>query len=460
MKKYYFSAVVLLCSLLSFSLTASAQVSTKVVSVPSCQGDTNYTIGRVSTDGEHIISFHHDGYLNEFHWSDPINLATKKFKIPMLVNDFEVYDGFVFFCGTHQGNGVVGYFAEDAFINGFNLNAPPLVPYIYYPDYNFSFISIAHVENMTRLEVFENPEADKITIAAVGEMFNYLTDARTNIFLITLSHSNGITAYYDYYPLLFYVGSPYRLIEDVAITDNYIVTSGVYKYGTQDYILMTRIDKNNTSTINYSWHDEFAGDMNSYFYSIETTKGDEVVISSLLYNPTEQSFVIPLHVFDASIPDFINSQIVPIYQKTEFNNDMQFFWEDNSLLLLQRNYYPSTSSFQTPVIYDLLPYNTTPYITNTIYDDNGNNYNSLDRFHNYRFLASGESNILEHLFMLRDKSASFQSYCFKTMQHTVLPTQKPSSNPNSPLTSTTTSVTIDILYPDITILQMIEECNQ
>ena len=460
MKKYYFSAVALLCSLLSFSLTASAQVSTKVVSVPSCQGDTNYTIGRVSTDGEHIISFHHDGYLNEFHWSDPINLATKKFKTPMLVNDFEVYDGFVFFCGTHQGNGVVGYFAEDAFINGFNLNAPPLVPYIYYPDYNFSFISIAQVENMTRLEVFENPEAEQITIAAVGEMFNYLTDARTNIFLITLSHSNGITAYYDYYPPLFYVGSPYRLIEDVAITDNYIVTSGVTNLLSQDNIVMTVIDKNNISSLYYYLSLETAGDMNSYYYSIESTKSDQVVISSLLYNNTEKSFVIPLHVFDASIHDFINSQIVPVYQKTEFNNDMQYFSEDYSLLLLQRNYYPQTSASQNPVIYDLMPYNTTPYTTNTIYDYNGNNYNSLDRFPSYSFLASGESNTLEHLFMLRDKSASFQSYCFKTMQHTVLPTQKPSSNQNTPLTSTTTYVTIDILYPDITILQMIEECNQ
>ena len=460
MKKYYFLALVLLSSLLSFSLCASAQISTRVVSVPSCQGDTNYTIGRVSTDGEHIISFHHDGYLNEFHWSDPINLATKKFKIPMLVNDFEVYDGFVFFCGTHQGNGVVGYFAEDAFINGFNLNAPPLVPYIYYPDYNFSFISIAQVENMTRLEVFENPEAEQITIAAVGEMFNYLTDARTNIFLITLSHSNGITAYYDYYPPLFYVGSPYRLIEDVAITDNYIVTSGVTNLLSQDNIVMTVIDKNNISSLYYYLSLETAGDMNSYYYSIESTKSDQVVISSLLYNNTEKSFVIPLHVFDASIHDFINSQIVPVYQKTEFNNDMQYFSEDYSLLLLQRNYYPQTSASQNPVIYDLMPYNTTPYTTNTIYDYNGNNYNSLDRFPSYSFLASGESNTLEHLFMLRDKSASFQSYCFKTMQHTVLPTQKPSSNQNTPLTSTTTYVTIDILYPDITILQMIEECNQ
>ena len=460
MKKYYFSAVVLLCSLLSFSLTASAQVSTKVVSVPSCQGDTNYTIGRVSTDGDHIISFHHNGNKNEFHWSDVTNMITRKFEIPMLINDFEVYNGFVFFCGSYLGKGVVGYFSEDAFINGFNQNPLPSLPYIFYPDHNFSYFTIAHVENMTRLEVYLQPEEKMITIAAVGEMFNYLTDPRTNIFVIKLGQIYSNTAYFEYYPLLFYVGSPYRLIEDVAITDNYIVTSGVYKYGTQDYILMTRIDKNNTSTINYSWHDESAGDMNSHYYSIETTKGDEVVISSLLDNPTVQSFVIPLHVFDASILNFINSQIVPIYQKTEFNNDMQFFWEDNSLLLLQRNYYPSTSSFQNPVIYDLLPYNTTPYTTNTIYDDNGNNYNSLDRFLNYRFLASGESNTLEHLFMLRDKNASFQSTCFKTLQHNVRPVKPPVLFHSDSLPANQNSEIFKTIYPSVNALLMNEDCNQ
>ena len=185
-----------------------------------------------------------------------------------------------------------------------------------------------------------------------------------------------------------------------------------------------------------------------------------MVISSLLYNNTEKSFVIPLHVFDASIPDFINSQIVPVYQKTEFNNDMQYFSEDYSLLLLQRNYYPQTSAFQNPVIYDLMPYNTTPYTTNTIYDYNGNNYNSLDRFPNYSFLASGESNTLEHLFMLRDKSASFQSYCFKTMQHTVLPIQHPTANFYYNFPVATDSESIQVIYPDITSLQMIEDCNQ
>ena len=460
MKKYYFSAVVLLCSLLSFPLSAFAQVSTKVVSVPSCQGDTNYTIGRVSTDGDHIISFHHDGNKNEFHWSDVTNMITRQFEIPMLVNDFEVYNGFVFFCGSYLGKGVVGYFSEDAFINGFNQNAPPSLPYIFYPDYNFSYFTIAHVENMTRLEVCSLPDKDIITIAAVGEMFNFLTDPRTNIFVIKLGQIYNNTAYYDYYPGLDNHTSIYRLIEDVAITDKHIVTTGAHYTSYQDLILMAIIDKYNTSNLNFSWYPESAGIMNSHFYSIESTKDDEVVISSLLYNPAVQSFVIPLHVFDAGIPAFINSQIVPIYQKTEFNNDMQFFWEDNSLLLLQRNYYPSTSSSQNPVIYDLLPYNTTPYTTNTIYDDNGNNYNSLDRFLNYRFLASGESNTLEHLFMIRDKSASFQSTCFKTLQHTVRPVNYPVSNVNLQVQANSESEIIKTLYPIVNALLMNEDCNQ
>lgn len=44
MKKYYFSAVVLLCSLLSFPLSAFAQSSNKLVYVDQCYGEPDNQI--------------------------------------------------------------------------------------------------------------------------------------------------------------------------------------------------------------------------------------------------------------------------------------------------------------------------------------------------------------------------------------------------------------------------------
>ena len=425
MKKYYFSAVVLLCSLLSFPLSASAQSSNKLVYVDQCYGDPDYTIGRVSTNGQYIISYHFSSTTNEFHLSDASASTSLQFKItlPLRVCDFEIFEGFVFFCGIYNGNAVVGYFSEDVFIYNFSQTTPIYNPGLYYPSYNFSYVPIIEVTTMTRLEVYRSPVDGKITIVAVGEKPNYPAQPQSMCYIIPLD--NISTVNYDYYTPA-NTNNYYCEFQDVAITDNYIILSGVHSGASQDKIVMTVFNKSAPQTSATSYYfDEMSGDMNSYHYSIESTKDDEVVISSLLLSYTEQSFVIPLHVFDASIHDFINSQIVPICQKTEYHNEMQYFKEDKSLLLLQRNYYPTTNSTRKAVIYDLLPYNTTSYITKTIYDDRGNMFNTIDRFLDYRFLVSGEMSTDEHAYFIRKKNASFQSSCFESLDQKVKTGEKP-----------------------------------
>ena len=425
MKKYYFSAVVLLCSLLSFPLSAFAQSSNKLAYVDQCYGDPDYTIGRVSTNGQYIISYHFSSTTNEFHLSDASASTSLQFKItlPLRVCDFEIFEGFVFFCGIYNGNAVVGYFSEMVFFNNFSTATPAYNPGLYYPSYNFSYVPIIEVTTMTRLEVYRSPTDGKITIVAVGEKPNYPAQPQSKCFIIPFDNTSLV--YYKFFTPT-NTNNYYCDFQDVAITDNFIVTSGVHSAAWQDNIVMTVFNKNNPLYLATSYYfDEISADMNSYHYSIESTQDDEVVISSLLLNITEQSFVIPLHVFDAGIHDFINSQIVPICQKTEYHNEMQFFKEDKSLLLLQRNCYPTTNSTRKAVIYDLLPYNTSPYNTKTIYDDRGNMFNTIDRFLDYRFLTSGEMSTDEHAYFIRKKNASFQSSCFESLEEKVKPVEIP-----------------------------------
>ena len=197
MKKYYFLAVALLCSLLSFPLSAFAQSSNKLAYVDQCYGDPDYTIGRVSTNGQRIISYHFSSTTNEFHLTDASASTSLQFKItlPLRVCDFGIFEGFVFFCGIYNGNAVVGYFSEDVFTNNFSTATPAYNPGLYYPDYNFSYIQIGNMTTMTRLEVYRSPADGKITIAAVGEKLNFPLLSESNYFIITLDNNSSVFYY-------------------------------------------------------------------------------------------------------------------------------------------------------------------------------------------------------------------------------------------------------------------------
>lgn len=197
--------------------------------------------------------------------------------------------------------------------------------------------------------------------------------------------------------------------------------------------------------------------MNSLYYSIEHTVGDDVAITSLVLDNSNSTYYIPVHIFDVSTTSFINSQVLPVIEKTAFNNEMLYLQEDSTLLLLHTNFYPIVGATNS-VIYNLKPYRISSYTSNTIYDTLSR-YNSLDRFSSNYFLATGESLIKGHDFLIKDWNTFFQSKCIDSQQHTVTPTNTPTYNLDSFGNNYFKSRSIKKSYPQLEPRSLLEMCT-
>ena len=105
---------------------------------------------------------------------------------------------------------------------------------------------------------------------------------------------------------------------------------------------------------------------------------------------------------------------------------MKYFPINNTLLLLQTNYYPNHSA-ENSVFYYLEPYNTSTYNALTIYD-NDSYYYSLDRFSSNLFLATGELKALSHSFLIHDIMSVPQTICLIEAYETIN-----TNNPPNPI---------------------------
>ena len=384
-----------------------AQYSTERFNTVNCKGIWDRAIGRAADGVSRIVSYHEIAG-GEFHLTDISDSTTFHFDVPvgMYVNDLEVYNDTVFFCGRYYGRAVVGHFPLEAFAYGF-YPIGTVLPYVAPPypvSISFDYYLFPEEKNMTHLEVYTSPVDGKTTVAAVGETWSSLSDVYTSLYIISLG---GSTISYKEF------GTntiPCGVFQDVAVTDNYIVTTGVYPYSSSDCITMTFVDKSNTGTLHPYFYDEPAGVWPVPILSIEHLQEDEVAISSLVCNGSSSPYDISLHVYDVSTLTFTHSQTVPVLEKDAPGNKMLYFQEDSTLLLLHTNLYPDIDNGSS-AIYTLLPYATSNYLTNTIYNSDSS-FNSLDRFQDFRFIATGQLSDLQHSFFIHDKQASFQSSCF------------------------------------------------
>ena len=424
---------------------AIAQYSTERFNTVNCKGIWDRAIGRAADGVSRIVSYHEIAG-GEFHLTDISDSTTFHFDVPvgMYVNDLEVYNDTVFFCGRYYGRAMVGLFPLEAFAYGF-YPIGTVLPYVAPPypvSISFDYYLFPEEKNMTHLEVYTSPVDGRTTVAAVGETWNSLSDVYTSLYIISLG---GSTISYQEF------GTntiPYGVFQDVAVTDNYIVTTGVYPYSSSDCITMTFVDKSNTGTLHPYFYDEPAGVWPVPILSIEHLQEDEVAISSLVYNGSSSPYSISLHVYDVPSLTFTHSQTVSVLEKDAPSNKMLYFHEDSTLLLLHTNLYPDLSAVSS-AIYTLLPYATANYMTNTIYNKDSS-FNSLDRFQDFRFVATGHLTDLQHSFFIHDRQASFQSSCFLSNSHKVSVANTPTNNqffsPNN-YTYTTTVITE---YPTVT----------
>lgn len=378
--------------------------------VPSCAYSSDQAIGRVSSDGSHIISYHYHSTYGEFVWPDLGTNNCHKFNLQdnIFVYDFERMGDTVFFCGYNKSIAIVGFFTESVFTSGSG---------------NVFYAKVPETGCLNKMEVYSDPNTQNPVVAAVGQngidTNQFIT---TSIFVFEFSGGNVTYKHKDY--SMFWQN---RIYQDIAVTDNYIVAVGICNFASNQ-IALTTIDKKNTLFYNRYIPIEIAGNMNSINYSIEYLQDDEVAISSLVDNPSTPSiFVSPVHVFDAASATFVNSQTVPLLQKSAPYNEMKYFPDNQTLLLLQTNDYPVLFTTNS-VFYYLDPYTTIPYNALTVFD-NSSYYYSLDRFAKYSVLATGELKALSHSFLMHDITALPQFKCLDGDYNTVTPINTPLNNP-------------------------------
>lgn len=380
---------------LLIGLNATAQ-TTKTLYTPTCAYMDEIVVGRVASDSVHIISYHNHAQYGEFTWSDPATFSGLKFFLDndMRVYDFERISDTIFFCGTNNGRGMVGYFTESLFTSGSGTVEHYIVP---------------QLATLTKMEVYADPISGNHIVAAVGEdPIDYVAQhINTWIVIIDFLGANISYEYHNENKL-----ADTRYFQDIAVTKNKIITSGLYDHILGQFLL-TVIDKSALNIFDYNIFSETAGDQNSYSYSIEHLKDDEVAVSTLVHHYTyPYNYCSPVHVFDATNGTIINSQTVPLVSKLAQYYEMKYFPKEDKLLLLQTNYYPNEDTINS-VIYYIKPYNPISYYSFLIYDPKSYYY-SLDRYSDYDLLATGNLKTDEHSFMIHHIKDNPPFICFES----------------------------------------------
>lgn len=373
----------------------AAQSDEEHYETPNCS--CNYvanTIGRVyETNGyDYIISYHQHNTHNEFLISDyanpnPNNVIRMELEEGLFVNDFEILDHEVYFCGELNNVGVIGFFDINDFLSQ---TAVPQYAKIYQSDM------------LEKMEVYVDPITTNIVIAAVGITTALYQQAPTTstLYAIEIDPSGAIN--YNYFSQTNSSSIDYHYwFQDVTITKNYIVTSGV-KDVAYDHFIISKIDKSDLSHIHYYIYQETSGQLSDK-YEIETLFKDEVALATL------NSFNTRIHTYDAISDQFLHSQDIPLEAKNPVI-DLQFMDFDSSLIVLHRDEYPNPHTTNIVMKY-ADPYPSAIYSVDFIYDTKAK-YASLDRFPGTTFfLASGELNENNHAFLKLNKAFSGVPLC-------------------------------------------------
>ncbi|MBQ6956465.1 MAG: hypothetical protein IJP80_07620 [Bacteroidales bacterium] len=423
-----------------FAMNMVVCQTTTSLYMPSCAYSSDQAIGRVSSDSSHIISYHYHGTYGEFVWTDITTNICLKFRLQQgtFISDFERIGDTIFFCGYNSSHGIVGYFMESGFASGSG--------YVFYA-------MIPEIRFLDKMEAYYDPNTKNPIVAAVGhDNMDSNLSVNTAIFVFEFSGGNVSYNFQDY---SYYWYN--RIYMDVAVTNNYIVSVGIYDF-VNNQIALTVIDKNNTLFYTPYIPVETAGNMNSMNYSIEELKDDEVAISTLLEDAVAPSnFVSPVHVFDAATATFVNSQTVPLLQKSAPYNEMKYFPVYKTLLLMQTNEYPAITTTNTAIYY-LDPYKTTAYNALTVYDSNSYYY-SLDRFSNNEFLATGELKSLSHSFLIHDILSSPQFQCLEGDYNMISPVNTLSTSSTSVPMQNSSSSTLTSFKPKVIKTAALDRCK-
>ena len=417
------------------SITVSAQNTIQLHSATCTSSMTKLTV-RNSSSGNEIISSQLETYF-EFLKFDQ-TLAGRKFDVKnILVSDFTVLDGIVYFCGRYLGVGAFGYFNEADFANS---------------QITLNVVNLPNLEYADKIKVYVDP-IGVVNVAVIGKSFKSGSYVVDNDYLY-VGEINGISYSYHEYPHP--NTSPYDnneyYYQDLTVTDNYIVTVGYKDWNNQE-MCVTKIDKSNlTSNSHHIITDPDQLSLNSLFV-LEALEGDTVAFASLFFDINDGRKYARLYTYDVSSSTNTGIQDVLLPEKTTFD-DLKYLPHDRSLLLLLTSSNYPTASDISSIVYYLDPYATSPYMAYFLYDPT-NSFHSLDRMQTSHFIIGGKTANNERYYIVRDKRAGKDSQC-QEYGRTSVDIKEPLTGVFSSTIETPSSVpfvTVDYYVYDIPIYQ-------
>lgn len=389
-------------SLIVFFCSVSFAQNTMQIQSSSCVSSYMLPLtARVSTSGTEVISGQFENDSTEFIKFDQ-TLVGRRFTIDGIsLEDFVVFEGSVYFCGSTGDDGVLGYFKESEFgTSQVNIN------YVIIPkQYNRNIakkIRVYKDDETSQVKIVVAVKEFKIDISIPLIHYNYLYvgvisggNFIGDRFQISTGNSGG--------------NNDVDRIQDVVLTDDYIVTIGVDSLSNLS-IFLSKIPKSNTSSIDCRIiTDPTPLSVNGPLV-IEHLEGNDVAFSTLFTDVANNKNYARVFTYDMNSFTNTNLQDVELRQKSD-PVDLQYLPDDNSLLLTLTEYECPSPGDVSGAIFYLDPYATATYTADYLYDKDQRFY-SFDRITGSLFLVGGKKVSSERLYLVRDKQAGAFSDCY------------------------------------------------
>jgi hypothetical protein len=234
--------IVFLCMLLALSVSAGAQYSS-VMAEDAGLTDGGKTIVRNMSPTE-VVTYVWSSTKQWFTYENSTTLTYKYFMLPSLafdkiiVNDFRILGGIVYFCGVdnNKGEGVLGTFMATDLLN------------IVGTFVQVDFFNITGTTELNRMEVYQDPGTGAPRVAAVGyNRSGGCTILAQGVWVDCEGYVPGGTLPTSVSVFESYCSTPNDVEQwhDVVSTDDWVVLVGYGNVGGQEGIALRRFHKGN-----------------------------------------------------------------------------------------------------------------------------------------------------------------------------------------------------------------------
>ncbi len=386
--------IIFVCTLLALSVSAGAQYSSVMA------GDTGLTDGgkaivRNMSPSE-VITYVWAGTKQWFTYENNTSLTYSYIDLPTLsadniiVNDFRIINGIVYFCGVdnNRGEGVLGTFKATDLLNPSGTPVP------------VDYFNIGGTAELNRMEVYKDPGTGTPRVAAVGYGIGICGTMAQGLWVDCEGYMPGGTPPTSVSVFDSYCSAPNDVEQwhDVVSTDDWVVLVGYGKVGGQEGIALRRFHKGNPTDPEI--------DIIYIFNETENVAWSETRAESIQQNDMavvyrgERSLNLvdfnKFRIFDINNMKNINSQEYEVPYKSSI-------WEMAYMPTAKR--VVVLSDFPTPVFLSnfayIEPYNTATYSSVFVNDEDWR-FQSLTNLDGKFFVGAGAFH-----FLLRDVLAPY-----------------------------------------------------